>query len=164
MEKKLDLAEGSKAKRGVVERWYTFYGDLLACWNMDSRAKGRRSTDEWMMPKCEHTPYNSVSTFPNNIERLVVSTSDKIVEAVVWHVLVLFFKNTVGKKRGGNRTRCLQLGTDKMNTFCNAQSDRDDITFFRSKRKTSSNVYGICEALGLGIEILTIFNANVVGS
>ena len=51
-----------------------------------------------------------------------------------------------------------------MNTFCNAQSDRDDITFFRSKRKTSSNVYGICEALGLGIEILTIFNANVVGS
>jgi len=51
-----------------------------------------------------------------------------------------------------------------MNTFCNAQSDRDDITLFRSKRKTPSNVYGICEALGVGIKILTIFNADVVGS
>ena len=33
-----------------------------------------------------------------------------------------------------------------MNTFYNAQSDGDDSTFFRSKRKTPSNVYGVCDA------------------
>ena len=51
-----------------------------------------------------------------------------------------------------------------MNTFRNVQSDRDDITFFLSKHKTPSDVYGICEALGLGIRILTVFNADVVES
>jgi hypothetical protein len=77
-----------------------------------------------------------------------------------WHS----FQNMVGKKRGRDRTRCLLLGTHKMNTFCNAQSDRDDITLFQSKCKTPSNVYRICEALVLCVRILTVFNADVVGS